>query len=207
MVVPVIGNEPLQPPDASQVLALVALHTSVTDAPMATVVSLAFKVTNGGAATAGAVGLVAAVLPVALSLAAVPSTVSPFELAPHAASEPSAANTNMDFNANAIPMRRLRRIELIRVSQDSLRQIFSRSFDSLHPQSLRSHIHSIFLNHQPVAICELHMLSARISSFAICKSENRTARFLVAHWRHGRGSERERLCHQAVIFFIETKSP
>jgi hypothetical protein len=119
-----MGNEPLQPPDASQLLASVALHTSVTDAPMATVVSLAFKVTNGGAAVVGAVALLVAVLPAAVSLAAVPSTVSPFELAPHAASEPSAANTNIDFNANAIPMRRLRRIELIRVSQHSVRQLF-----------------------------------------------------------------------------------
>jgi hypothetical protein len=124
VVLPLMGNEPLQPPDASQLLASVALHTSVTDAPMATVVSLAFKVTNGGAAVVGAVALLVAVLPAAVSVAAVPSTVSPFELAPHAASEPSAANTNIDFNANAIPMRRLRRIELIRVSQHPVRQLF-----------------------------------------------------------------------------------
>jgi hypothetical protein len=131
VVVPLMGNEPLHPPDASQVLALVALHTSVTDAPMATVVSLAFRVTSGGATEIGLVALLAAALLVAVSPAAVPSTVCAFELAPQAASKPSAATTNIDFNANAIPMRRLRRIELIRVSQDSLRQIFSRSFDSL----------------------------------------------------------------------------
>ena len=171
MVVPLIGNEPLHPPDASQVLALVALHTSVTDAPMATVASLAFKVTNGGAAVVGAVALLVVVLPVAVSLAAVLSTVSPFELAPHAASEPSAAITNIDFNANAIPMRRLRRIEPIHVSQDSLRQIFSRSFDSIHPQSLRSHIHSIFSNRQPVAICKLHMSSGAIEFICVLKIE------------------------------------
>jgi hypothetical protein len=159
VVVPVIGNEPLHPPDASQVLASVALHTSVADAPMATVVSLAFKVTNGGATTAGGVALPVAGLLVGVLLVALPSTDSAFELAPHAASEPSAANTNMDFNANANPNRRLRRIELIRVSQDSLRQFLPRSFDSFHPQSLRSHIHSIFRNRQPVAICKLHMFS------------------------------------------------
>ena len=56
-MVPVVGNVPLQPPEAAQELALEALHCSVTDAPMATVVSLAFKVTNGGAATAGVVAL------------------------------------------------------------------------------------------------------------------------------------------------------
>jgi hypothetical protein len=139
VVVPVIGNEPLHPPDALQLLALVALHTSVTGAPMATVVSLAFKVTNGGAATAGAVAL-----PVAAVLVAVSPVVSAFELEPHAASEPSTVNTNIDFNANAKPKRRLRRIELIRVSQDLLQQLSSRSVDSIHPQSLRSHIHSIF---------------------------------------------------------------
>ena len=122
---PDIGNEPLHPPDASQLLALVALHTSVTDEPMATVVSLAFKVTNGGAAVMGFVALLpVAVLPVVASLAAVPLTVSAFELAPHAASEPSAANTNIDFNANANPKLRLRRIELIRVSQHSVQKLF-----------------------------------------------------------------------------------
>jgi hypothetical protein len=118
VVVPLIANEPLHPPDASQLLALVALHTSVTDAPMATVVSLAFKVTNGGAAVTGAVALLVAAVLVAVSLAVVAPVVSAFELEPHAASEPSTVNTNIDFNANANPKLRLRRIELIRVSQD-----------------------------------------------------------------------------------------
>lgn len=105
---PVVGIVPLQPPDPAQVLALVAFHCSVTDAPMATVLSLAFRLTNGGALTAGV-----AVLPVGPLLAVV---VSAFELIPHAASEPSAANTNMDFNANANLERRLRRIEIINAS-------------------------------------------------------------------------------------------
>ena len=125
-MVPVVGNVPLQPPDAAQELALEALHCSVTDEPMATVVSLAFKVTKGGATTAGAVALPVVVLLGGVLLVGplLAVAVSALELAPHAASEPRAANANMDFNANANPMRRLRRIELIRVSQDLLRQLF-----------------------------------------------------------------------------------
>ena len=119
MVVPLVGNVPLQPPEALQELASEALHCNVTDEPMATVLSLAFKLTNGGATTAGVV----VVLPVAVPLL----DVCALELAPHAASEPSAANTSMDFNANANLEQRLRRIELIRVSQDLQLQIFPRS--------------------------------------------------------------------------------
>jgi hypothetical protein len=104
---------PLQPPDAVQVVALVALHCRVTDAPTATVLSLALKLTNGGAATAGGVGVLdAAVLDAAVLLVELPD-VSASELAPHAVSTPSTVNTNKDFNANANPERRLRRIELI----------------------------------------------------------------------------------------------
>lgn len=36
-MVPEVGIAPLQPPEASQVFALLALHCSVTEAPMATV--------------------------------------------------------------------------------------------------------------------------------------------------------------------------
>ena len=113
MVVPVVASVPLQPPDAVQVVALVALHCRVTDAPTATVLSLALKLTNGGAATAGGVGVLdAAVLDAAVLLVELPD-VSASELAPHAVSTPSTVNTNKDFNANANPERRLRRIELI----------------------------------------------------------------------------------------------
>ena len=95
---------------------------------MATVVSLAFKVTKGGATTAGAVALPVVVLLGGVLLVGplLAVAVSALELAPHAASEPRAANANMDFNANANPLRRLRRIELIHVSQDSLRKILAR---------------------------------------------------------------------------------
>lgn len=121
MVVPVVGNVPLQPPDAVQVLALVAFHCSVTEAPMATVLSLAFKVTNGGATTADA----AALLGVCVGCDV--SDVTAFELAPHAASELSTANANIDFNANANRERWLRRIELIRVSPRLTATKFPRS--------------------------------------------------------------------------------
>ena len=90
---------------------------------MFTVLSLALKVTNGGATTAGVAVLLGGVVLVGPLLAVV---VSAFELIPHAASEPSAANTNIDFNANANPLRWLRRIELIHVSQDPLRKILAR---------------------------------------------------------------------------------
>ena len=127
-MVPVVGNVPLQPPEAEQDLALEALHCSVTEAPMATVVSLAFKVTKGGATTAGAVALPVVVLLGGVLLVGplLAVAVSALELAPHAASEPRAANANMDFNANANPLRWLRRIELIHVSQDPLRKILAR---------------------------------------------------------------------------------
>ena len=101
-MVPLGGNAPLQPPEAVQALAFEAFHCSVTDVPMGTALSLAFKVTNGGATTAGVVAL----------LVGVP-VVSAFELEPHAASAPRATNPSIDFNANANLERRLRRIELI----------------------------------------------------------------------------------------------
>jgi hypothetical protein len=53
VVVPLGGNAPLQPPEAVQALASEAFHCNVTDVPIATLLSLAFKVTEGGAATAG----------------------------------------------------------------------------------------------------------------------------------------------------------
>jgi hypothetical protein len=108
--VPVVGTAPFQPPEAVQALALVVLHCSVTEAPIATVLSLAFRLTKGGAATAGV-----AVPPEVCVVCGVSGVdeVSALELVPHAASELSAANPSIDFNANAIPKWRLRRIELI----------------------------------------------------------------------------------------------
>lgn len=63
MVVPVVGSVPLQPPEAVQASALAAFHCSVTDAPMATLLSLAFNVTDGGGTTVLVPG--AAVVPAA----------------------------------------------------------------------------------------------------------------------------------------------
>jgi hypothetical protein len=92
VVVPLVANVPLQPPDAAQLLALVALHCSVTDVPIATLVSLDLKVTNGAAAVVGASA--------PLDVCGI-SDVCAFELAPHATSELSAANASIDFNPNA----------------------------------------------------------------------------------------------------------
>jgi hypothetical protein len=129
VVVPMVGNVPLQPPEAAQVLALVALHCSVTDAPTATVVSLAFRLTSGGAATAGGVAVPDAGVFVAVLLVELLPDVSAFELAPHAASALSTVNANRDFNANANPEWRLRRIELITRLPNILRQLFPRSLN------------------------------------------------------------------------------
>lgn len=52
-MVPEVASVPLQPPEAVQLSALEALHCSVTDVFIATLVSLAFRLTTGGAAVAG----------------------------------------------------------------------------------------------------------------------------------------------------------
>jgi hypothetical protein len=189
---PVVGNVPLQPPDAVQKLALVALHCSVTAAPTATVLSLAFKVTKGGATAVGVGALLAAVVLVAVLLGGVllvgplPAVVvSAFELIPHAASPPSTENTNKDFNANANPEQWLRRLELItRLPRITATNFFA-EFGSLRPQSSRSHIHSIFLIRQPVAICKLHMFSRANKFIRVLKTEKFVREnVFVAHWRH-----------------------
>lgn len=46
-----VGSVPLQPPEAVQATAFAAFHCSVTGEPMATLVSLAFNVTDGGGTT------------------------------------------------------------------------------------------------------------------------------------------------------------
>ena len=111
-MLPTGGIVPLQPPEAVQALAYEEFHCSVTAAPIATLLSLAFRLTNGGGTTAGVV------MPVDVDVGAVeaPSAedVCAFELAPHAASKQRAVNPSVDFNANANLVRRLRRIELIR---------------------------------------------------------------------------------------------
>jgi hypothetical protein len=88
---------------------------------MATVLALVVRLTNGGATVAGV-----AAPPDVCAVCGVSGVgdVSALELAPQAASELSAANPSRDFNTNANPKCRLRRIELIRVSQDLLLQNF-----------------------------------------------------------------------------------
>lgn len=143
-MVPVAGNVPLQPPDAAQLLALVALHCSVTGEFFSTLLALAFRLTSGGATAGVVAALLAGVLLAAGVLVAGLGDVNAFELWPHAASALSTVNAKKDFNASANLDRRLRRIELITHLPGITATIFPRSFDSVHPQSLRSHIHSIF---------------------------------------------------------------
>jgi hypothetical protein len=98
-MVPVIGRVPLQPPEAVHEAAFEALHCRVTVAPMATLASLAFNVSDGGKATAETPEV---------------SNVEPTEVPrSHAASAVRAANPKMNFNANAVLAEWLRRIELI----------------------------------------------------------------------------------------------
>jgi hypothetical protein len=87
-MVPEVARAPLQPPEAVQLSALVALHCSETDAPIATLLSLALKLTDGGATGFSA--------PLEVC-----GEVSADELAPHAASAPRRVVTSNDFNANA----------------------------------------------------------------------------------------------------------
>jgi hypothetical protein len=47
IVLPLAGMLPLQPPEAAQLLALEAFHCRVTAEPTGTVVSLAFRLTDG----------------------------------------------------------------------------------------------------------------------------------------------------------------
>jgi hypothetical protein len=142
-MVPEVARAPLQPPEAVQLSALAALHCSATDAPIATLVSLAFKLTNGGAAVTG--------VPVPVSDCDVSAVVLP----PHATSEARAIDAENNFNANAYPDWRLRRIELMRVSQRlKLRRKLFRGAGSLCPQTSRSHSHWYFPIRQPVAVCK-----------------------------------------------------
>jgi hypothetical protein len=103
-MVPEVASMPLQPPEALQLSALVALHCSVTGAPTATLVSLAFRLTDGGATDFSA--------PLEVC-----GDVTADELAPHAASAPRRVRASSDFNAHAYRERQLRRIELINISQ------------------------------------------------------------------------------------------
>jgi len=112
---PLVAWEPLQPPDAVQEVALVADQLNVEAAPFVTVLGLADKVTAG----AGAAGVWAAGVEVA-GVAAAAELMAALELVwftdvsdPHPASELSAVNPTMNFNARAGLKRPSRRMEII----------------------------------------------------------------------------------------------
>jgi hypothetical protein len=155
VIVPVGGSVPLQPPEAVQVSALEAFHCSVTDAPMATLLSFDCRLIVGTA-----MGV--------LAVAAVDSVNAFDDDCPlQAASALRAVIPKIDLMANTAQTRRLPQIEFIpRLPRMAASKLF-RGADFFHQQSLRSHIHSIFRNCQPVAICKLDMFSDEISSCAI----------------------------------------
>jgi hypothetical protein len=155
VIVPAVGIVPLQPPEAVQVSALDAFHCNVTDAPMATLLSFACRLTVGAVATA--TGLAAAVVPVKAS-----DDDCPLQ----AASALRAVMQRIDLMTNTAQTRRLPQFKFIpRLPRGRVK--FFRGADFIHQQSLRSHIHSIFGNCQPVAICKLDMFSDAISSWGI----------------------------------------
>jgi len=101
VIVPVVGTVPLQPPDAVQVSALEAFHCSVTDAPMATLLSFDCRLIVG---TATGVLAVAAVVPVKAS-----DDDCPLQ----AASALTAVIPRIDLMMNAAQTRRLPQFEFI----------------------------------------------------------------------------------------------
>jgi hypothetical protein len=113
-MVPLVGNVPLQPPEAVQLSALEAFHCSVTDAPMATLLSFACRATVG--AVAAAAGLIAAVVPVKAS-----DDDCPLQ----AASALRAVIPRIDLMTNAALTRRLPQFDFIPRLPRWPRQIFS----------------------------------------------------------------------------------
>jgi hypothetical protein len=167
-IVPLVGTPPCQPPEALQLFEPTELQVSVELPPLLTVVGEALNTTDTGVADAGAVAVAGAPAlagPVALveavevvagagaaaadavaalvdvgAATAVEGEVNALELEPHAASEASAANPSIDFNAYANLWLWLRRIELIDASPKISCDNFSGGRDSFRPQSLSSHI-------------------------------------------------------------------
>jgi hypothetical protein len=86
-MVPLGGCEPLQPPEAVQLLALDAFHCNVTLYPMGTLFSFDFSVTVGAEIS----------LPVGVAVSVVTLVDEPW----HAASAVSANNASIEFNTNA----------------------------------------------------------------------------------------------------------
>jgi hypothetical protein len=99
VMVPLGGCEPLQPPEAVQLLTLEALHCNVMLCPIGTVFSLDFSVSVGAE-----ISLLVIVPAFVVTLVDVPE---------HAASAVRAPNASIDFNTNAQPARLPLRIEFI----------------------------------------------------------------------------------------------
>jgi hypothetical protein len=111
VIVPVVGTVPLQPPEAVQDSALEAFHCSVTDAPMATLLSFACRLTVGVAAGVAA--------------AAVPVKASDDDCPLQAASALRAVIPKIDLMTTTAQTRRLLQLEFIPRLPRLARQIFS----------------------------------------------------------------------------------
>jgi hypothetical protein len=98
-MVPLGGCEPLQPPEAVQLLALDALHCNVTLYPMGTLLSFAFSVRVGAEFS--------------LSVTVPVLVVTLLEVPWHAASAVSAINAGIVFKTNAELTRLPLRIEFM----------------------------------------------------------------------------------------------
>jgi hypothetical protein len=147
-MVPLAGCEPLQPPEAVQLLTLDDSHCNVTLCPMGTVFSFDFSVSVGAETS-----LLASVPVLVVSLVDEPW---------HAASAVSAINASIDFNTNAEHTRLPLRIEFILCLPEGCRGAIPAGTRGLEPLGERSHIHSIFQNCQPVAVCARYMFNQKI---------------------------------------------
>jgi hypothetical protein len=149
-MVPLGGCEPLQPPEAVQLLTLDELHCSVTLCPMGTLLSFDFSVTVGAEIS----------LPVRVPVLLVTLVDVPW----HAARAVSAINADIDFNTNAELTRLPLRIEFILSLPERCRGVIPAGSRGLEPRGQRSHVHSIFQNCQPVAVRKQDMFNRKFTS-------------------------------------------
>ncbi len=129
-MVPLGGCEPLQPPEAVQLLTFAAFHCSVTLCPIGTVLSSDVSVRVGAA--------------ISLPVIAPALVVTWVDEAEHAASAAMAANAGIAFNTNAQLARLPLRIEFILCLPLCCRNVYPDGSRGLTPPGQRSHIHSIF---------------------------------------------------------------
>jgi hypothetical protein len=150
VMVPLGGCEPLQPPEAVQLLALDELQSSVTLCPMGTLLSLDFSVSVGAVIS----------LPVSVPVSVVTAVDVPW----HAASAASAMSAGIDFNTNAGLTRLPLRIEFILCLPACCCGVIPAGSRGLEPRGQRSHIHSIFQYCQPVAVRARYMFNQKFIS-------------------------------------------